>query len=92
MEALLGAIPGVGEAPARAIAKVYPSLRALADVYRDPGLAAKDKELLLQDVWVDGGATSSRKGQNLGPKRSARIHRLFVSRDPKEIMSTLNST
>ena len=101
MEALFQAIPGIGEACAKACAQAYPNLRALARHYKqvanmerqneEHGEHDKSKrsEHLLEQLVFEGSCTSTRNHMRVGPKRSQRLHVLFHSRDPFRVISTL---
>eukprot|EP00252_Welwitschia_mirabilis_P025353 TRINITY_DN7880_c0_g2_i3.p1 TRINITY_DN7880_c0_g2~~TRINITY_DN7880_c0_g2_i3.p1 ORF type:complete len:528 (-),score=133.24 TRINITY_DN7880_c0_g2_i3:192-1604(-) len=74
---VLMAIPKLPPKGALAIAKKYPTMRSLLDVYLDPQKTVNEKEFLLQDLITEGPLGSS--GRRLGPVCSKRIYRIFMA-------------
>ncbi|CAM6037538.1 unnamed protein product [Sphagnum compactum] len=76
----LVALPKTSGAIARAIAKEYPSMRALLNAYLDSAKSVHEKELLLQNLMREGlfGAEQSRR---IGPACSRRIYRILMAQN-----------
>ncbi|KAH9546059.1 hypothetical protein CY35_12G076600 [Sphagnum magellanicum] len=76
----LVALPKTSGAIARAIAKEYPSMRALLNAYLDSAKSVHEKELLLQNLMREGlfGAEQARR---IGPACSRRIYRILMAQN-----------
>lgn len=77
--AMLQMIPGISETKASAIVAVYPTLRSLVNIYRDPAVSEKDKERLLEEIQF--ASTGRRMG-----KVSRDVYKFFTSRDPDQLI------
>ncbi|MCO5593803.1 hypothetical protein L7F22_047821 [Adiantum nelumboides] len=74
----LVALPKVSGSCAIAIAKKYPSMRALFEAYLDPSKTGHEKEYLLQDLLKEGllGGDHNRR---IGPACSKRVFRILMA-------------
>lgn len=73
----LVAIPKLPPKCAVAIAKKYPSMRSLLNIYLDPGRTVHEKEFLLQDLVTEGLLREG--GRRLGPVCSKRVYRILMA-------------
>lgn len=73
----LVAIPKLPPKCAVAIAKKFPSMRSLLNVYLDPGRTVHEKEFLLQDLVTEGLLREG--GRRLGPICSKRVYRILMA-------------
>ncbi|BBN09176.1 crossover junction endonuclease EME1 [Marchantia polymorpha subsp. ruderalis] len=78
----LAAIPNITGAAVIAIARVYPTMRALLNAYLDPTKTVLEKEFLLQDIVKDAVLGSANaEGRRVGPVCSKRIYRLLMAQN-----------
>eukprot|EP00826_Nyctotherus_ovalis_P026732 TRINITY_DN2085_c0_g1_i1.p1 TRINITY_DN2085_c0_g1~~TRINITY_DN2085_c0_g1_i1.p1 ORF type:complete len:291 (-),score=58.03 TRINITY_DN2085_c0_g1_i1:23-895(-) len=78
----LACIPGISESKARAIAKLYPTMKSLMDEYdREKGMEEKKK--LLSSIKFAG----EDKGSKIGNKLSERVFKYFTSTNPNETLN-----
>ncbi|KAG6556472.1 hypothetical protein Mapa_002417 [Marchantia paleacea] len=78
----LAAIPNITGAAVIAIARVYPTMRALLNAYLDPTKTVLEKEFLLQDIVKDAALGSANaEGRRVGPVCSKRIYRLLMAQN-----------
>lgn len=73
----LVAIPKLPPKCAVAIAKKYPSMRSLLNIYLDPGRTVLEKEFILQDLVTEG--LLREEGRRLGPVCSKRVYRILMA-------------
>ncbi|CAH2061570.1 unnamed protein product [Thlaspi arvense] len=74
----LVAIPKVQPRYAVAVGKKYPSMKSLLKVYMDPNKSEHEKEVLLEDLNLEGVTGDDRR---LGKVGSKRIYRVLMSRN-----------
>ncbi|XP_057848980.1 crossover junction endonuclease EME1B isoform X2 [Cryptomeria japonica] len=73
----LVAIPKLPPKCAVAIAKKYPTMRSLLNVYLDPERTVHEKEFLLQDIVTE--RLLGEGGRRLGPVCSKRVYRILMA-------------
>jgi hypothetical protein len=89
---MLKTLPGVSDKVAAAVARRFPSMRALMDAYADKGASEKEKAALLESVLMDGGEEEGvgeeggggggKGGGRRLTKMSADVYAFFSAADP----------
>ncbi|MCO5588757.1 hypothetical protein L7F22_042716 [Adiantum nelumboides] len=76
----LVALPKVSGSCAIAIAKKYPSMRAVFEAYLDPSKTVHEKEYLLQDLLKEGLLGGDHNNRRIGPACSKRVFRILMAK------------